>query len=89
MSFIIIIVSPISGSEVVLGSPIEVVASVSNPIEKVEFFSFFLKFGERVSEPYTFPFTPSTTGPIELRVIGTDSDGVRIPSAAVVIVSNT
>jgi len=89
MSFIIIIVSPIPNSSVTLGSPVNVVASVSNTIEKVEFFANRVKFGEKLSEPYTLPFAPSSAGIIELRVVGTDTEGTVIPSAAVIIVSGS
>ncbi len=60
-------------------------ADSDGSITKVEFFDAATKLGEDLAAPYTWSWTPSTTGPHSLTARATDDQGATTTSAAVFV----
>jgi len=79
------ITSPVNGTQLPSGNPINIAANASDSdgsIAKVEFFANGQKLGETTTMPYQFDWNNAIDGNHQLTVVATDNEGLTTTSAA-------
>lgn len=78
----VLITSPVNGADVSSGAPITIEASATDDgtVARVQFYAATEEplqlLGEDATAPYSFTFTPSSSGTWTVRVVATDNEGL-------------
>lgn len=89
VSSTITVMSPTTGSQVITGIPIEVIAVSQFPrlVSKVEFYANNSKIGEDRNPPYGVLYTPTVAGSLALKAVAISQDGTTSATSADVVVT--
>lgn len=85
----VVVMSPLAGSQLVAGVPIEIIAVSQFPrlIGRVEFYANDVKVGEDRNPPYAFFYTPTVVGSLTLKAVAVSQDSTTTTNSADVVVS--